>query len=170
MQREGVKRSDRTLGRSLKRLRSVLQEISRMTEVMHGLTRSSRPDSASREWEPLVTEMPADGDVVVYFELPGVEREDIDLSLWGDSLVVSGVRKDLPSFKNVTVEDIASGKFKPGPVRYAPFKSEFRLPKHVEEEEVEATFGAGILQVWIAGAAESRARRIHIRGKRQAHS
>ena len=172
MQREGVKRTDRALGKPLKRLRSVLQEMSRMMDVVHdgaGYSSGAHPGSASREWRPLVTEMPADGDIVVYFELPGVECEDIDLSLWGDSLVVSGIRKDLPSFKNVTVEDITSENLKLGPVQYAPFKRELRLPSHVEEEEIEATFGAGLLQVRVSGAAESRTRSIHIRGKRQSH-
>jgi HSP20 family protein len=181
MQREGAKgarRSGYVLGGPLRQFWSVMQEMSRMLEVAHGA--EARPGSGvtnvtgvanvadvAREWEPRVTEMPVDGDIVMYFELPGVEREDVDLALYGDSLMVSGVKKDLPSLENVTVEDFASGDLDLGPVHYSPFKRTVQLPSLIEEEDIEAAFGAGLLQVRLTGAAESRSRRIHVRGGRR---
>lgn len=171
MKRESIRRSDYALGRSLRQFWGVMQEMSRMLEAAHGADANpgSRDTDATREWEPLVTEMPAGNDLMLYFELPGVEREDIDLSLYGNSLIASGVRKDLPSFENITVEDFASGNLDLGPVRHSPFKRSVELPMSVEEEDVDAAFGAGLLQVRVADAAENRSRRIHIRNRRRPH-
>lgn len=168
MQREGARRSDYVLGRSLRQFWSVMQEMSRMLEAAHGAEASpgSQHRDGTRPWEPVVTEMPAGDDLVMYFELPGVERENIDLSLRGDSLVLSGVRKEIPSFENVTVEDIVSGEFEAGPVQRSPFERTVELPKPVDEEDIEATFGAGLLQVRVAGVAEERLRSIRVRGGR----
>lgn len=173
MQREGIRRSEYTLGRSLRQVWGVVQEMSRMLEAAHGT--DANPGSlnqphrdGTRPWEPLVSEMPAGDDLVMYFELPGVEREDVDLSLYGDSLVVSGVRKEIPSFENVTVEDFVSGDLHHlGLVQCSPFKSAVELPSSVEEEDVEAVFGAGLLQVRISGAMKPRSRLIHVRGGRR---
>lgn len=168
MQRERTQRSDYTLGRSLRQFWSVMQEMSRMLEVAHGA--DVRPGSPHRDgtrpWEPVVAKMPAGEDLVLYFELPGVEREDVDLALHGNSLVLSGVRKEIPSFENVTVEEIVSGEFEAGPVQHSSFTRTIELPKLAGEEDIEATFGAGLLQVRVAGVAEDRPRRIRVRGRR----
>lgn len=175
MQREGIRRSEYVLGRSLRRLWGLMREMSRMLEAAHSIGNNSASGSAmanysaiaNYEWEPLVTEMPAGEALVIYFELPGVERQDIDLSLYGNSIVLSGIRKELPSLRNVTVEEIASGGLDPGSVRYLPFKRSVELPKAVSEEDVEAVFGAGLLQVRVAEAVEDGTRRIHIRGRKR---
>lgn len=169
MQREDARRSDYVLGRSLRQFWSVMREMSRMLEAAHGAEAvpGSPHRDGTRPWEPVVTEMPAGEDLVLYFELPGVEREDMDLSLRGNSLVLSGVRKEIPSFENVTVEDIVSGEFEAGPVQRSPFGRTVELPKYVEEDDIEATFGAGLLQVRIAGVAEERPSRIRVRRGRR---
>lgn len=166
---EGTKaqrRSGRVFGRSLRQFWSVMQQMSRMLDAVHGA--EAKPNyptaEAARDWEPRATEMPVDNDIVMYFELPGVEREDVDLALHGDTLIVSGVRKDLPSLDNVTVEDFVSGNLELGPVDYSPFKGSVQVPSFVNEEDVEAAFGAELLQVRLLGAAENRSRRIHVRG------
>lgn len=171
----GRTESEYVLGRSLRRLWGLMREMSRMLEAAHSTGNNSvsrsavvnYSDIASYEWEPLVTEMPAGEDLLLYFELPGVERQDIDLSLCGNSLVLSGLRKDLPSFRNITVEQIAYGGRDPGSVSYLPFKRSVDLPKAVSEEDVEAVFGAGLLQVRVADAVENITRRIHIRGRKR---
>lgn len=168
MQRESIERSEHGLGRPLRQFWGVMQEMSRMLEVAHGM--DANPGSRSHEWidewSPRMSEMPGGGDLLLYFELPGVEREDVDLSLYGRSLVVSGVKKEFPSFESVTVEDFVSGSPEIGPVEYSPFKRVVELPRPAEEDEVEAGFGAGILQVRVAQAAEHRSQRIHVRGGR----
>ncbi|WP_047863968.1 Hsp20/alpha crystallin family protein [Rubrobacter aplysinae] len=167
--RGNTSKSGYTLGRPLRQVWGVLQEMSRMLEMAHSADArpGSRRPRVARHWEPVVTEMPAGGDLLVYFELPDVEHEDIDLTLHGNSIVVSGVRKELPSLENVTVEDFVSGNLNLGPVQDSPFKSSVELPGTATEDDVEAAFGAGLLQVRVVGAAEDRSRRIHVRGAKK---
>lgn len=169
MHGEGAKvdrRSGHVFGRSLRQFWGVMQEMSRMLDTVHGAEAKPghRVADIAHYWEPRLTDTPAEGDIVMYFELPGVEREDLDLALHGNTLVVSGVRKDLPSLDNVTVEDFVSGDLELGPVSYSLFKGSVQVPSFVDEEDVEAAFGADLLQVRLVGAAENRSRRIHIRG------
>lgn len=170
-QRQGTRRTAHKFGGSLRQVWGVMQEMSRMLEAAHSaeVRPAARDNGATRHWEPLVTEMPAGDDLIVYFELPDVEREDIDLALHGNSIVVSGVRKDLPSLEHVTVEDFASGDLDLGPVEQSLFKRSVDLPGPAAEEEVEAAFGAGLLQVRVVRAGNS-SRRIHIRGGRKHRS
>lgn len=143
-----------------------------MMETAHGLDASPGSRGKPHEWEPVVSEMPADEGLLLYFELPGVEREDVDLSIYGRKLVVSGVKKEI---EVPEAEELINGPSLPGvpglgSLRNSPFKREVELPRYVEEEEVEATFGAGILQIRIAETAGQRSSRIHIRGKRYPRS
>ena len=168
MQRKGIEKVDHGLGKSLRQFWGLMQEMSRMMETAHGLDASPGSRGKPYEWEPIVSEMPADDGLSLYFELPGVEREDVDLSICGRKLVVSGVKKEI---EVPEAEELINGTSRPsasglGSLRHSPFKREVELPHYVEEEEIEATFGAGILQIRIAETAGQRSRRIHIRGKR----
>lgn len=171
-QRGNARRPEHTLGRSLRQVWGVVQEMSRMLDTAHGMdvTPGAHDSRRPRYWEPVVTEMPAGEDLILYFELPGVEREDVDLALHGNSVVVSGVKKDVPSLENVTVEDFVAGDLNLGPVQQSTFKRSVELPSPVTEEEVEAAFGAGLLQVRAVGASENCSRRIHIRGSKKPRS
>jgi len=164
-QREITGKSDNVLARSLRQFWGVMREMSRMLDTVHGL--DTRPGAYLGEWEPTLTRMPAGDDLVMYFELPDVEAEDFELHLDGRFLVVSGVKRELPSLDNATVEDVASGSPRFGTVRYRPFRRAVELPRDVGARELEAVFGAGLLQVRAAGAAENGSRRIHLRDGRR---
>lgn len=168
MQRKGIENVDHGLGKSLRQFWGLMQEMSRMMETAHGLDASPGSRGEQYEWEPVVSEMPADDGLLLYFELPGVEREDVDLSICGRELVVSGIKKEIevPEAEELINGPSRAGVSGLGSLRNSPFKREVELPRYVEEEEVEATFGAGILQIRIAETAGRRSRRIHIRGKR----
>jgi HSP20 family protein len=170
--RENSSGSSYTLGKSLRRVWSVMQEMSRMMDMAHGAEALPVQQDmyATQHWEPVATQMPAGDDLMVYLELPGVEYEDIDLTLHGSYILVSGVRKEIPSLKNVTVEDFVSGNLDLGPVKNSSFKSRIELPRPVAEEDVEAAFGAELLQIRVADAAENRPRQIHIRAAKKPRS
>ena len=75
MQRKGIENVDHGLGKSLRQFWGLMQEMSRMMETAHGLDASPGSRGEQYEWEPVVSEMPADDGLLLYFELPGVERE-----------------------------------------------------------------------------------------------
>ena len=75
------------------------------------------------EREPLVDIMEEDADVVVVAELPGVERDDIELHMTRDELVIS---VDAPKRR---------------------FHKELRLPARVEPDSAQNSYKNGVLEV-----------------------
>ncbi len=88
-------------------------------------------------------------------ELPGFVPEDIDISVVGDTLTVSGHREP---------EDVGEG------ARYhrrergcGRFTRSFQLPFQVDGDAVDATFERGVLRVTLPRAEEDKPRRIEVK-------
>jgi HSP20 family protein len=88
-------------------------------------------------------EMRADGsDVLITFELPGVDVEnDVDIEVADGRLTVSGQRRDR------TEERDEAGKVLVRELRYGSFRRDFALPEGVTAEQVDATYDQGLLHV-----------------------
>lgn len=84
-------------------------------------------------------------DALVRLELPGLDVEkDVTVEVERNALVVKGERRDERSedFKGRVLHE----------VRYGSFRRTFRLPSHVTESDVSASYDAGVLTVRITGA------------------
>jgi HSP20 family protein len=89
----------------------------------------------------------------VRFELPGMERGDIELYIDRRELVVRGDR----TFPN------AGGRvYQQVEMDYGPFERHVRLMVDVDPDSSSATYEAGILEVRLALSERERARRIQI--------
>lgn len=94
-------------------------------------------------------------------ELPGVHPEDLDLTVENRVLTVSGEKRS-----QWTDEDQAGGRLFER--RYGRIERSFRLPDTADPDEVNASFDNGVLHVTVGKRAESKARRIEIRGASEA--
>jgi HSP20 family protein len=91
-------------------------------------------------------------------ELPGLSREDVELSIAGDTLVVCGHKAE-------ESED-ASATYRVSERRYGRFERAFPLPPDVDRGRIEAKFRDGLLKITLPKnrtAAPQRAR-IEIKG------
>ncbi len=94
--------------------------------------------------------------VVVEAELPGVQQEQIEISVVGNELTLKVERPELEK-EGVTFHrrERPSGSF----VRVV------RLPTEVEANRVEAEFRNGVLTVTLPKAESARPRKIHVTTK-----
>ena len=95
---------------------------------------------------------------VLTLELPGLAREDVEVALEGDMLVVSGHKAE--------ESDDASAAYRVSERRFGRFERAFPLPADVEAGRIEAQFRDGVLKVTLpktAAAAQAKSR-IEIRG------
>lgn len=116
-------------------------------------------DDWSKGFRP-AAEIAKDGDdAVLRLELPGVDVEqDVNVEVENGRLVIHGERRDERTEEKDgrTLSE----------VRYGSFRRSFRLPTHVTGDAVAASYDAGVLTVWVAGAYKGEgAQRIAIDSK-----
>ena len=134
-----------------------ISEANRMRE--HWMTSY---DSAARErthadaWVP-ITDIYANsgGDLIIRCELAGVPRDSLDITYSNGVLSISGERKDQP--ENVT--------YYAHERHYGNFRRSMTLPEGVGDEDVNAAFEDGMLEVLVKGGAKAQdSSRIEIGG------
>jgi len=88
-------------------------------------------------------------------ELPGVKPDDIDISVVGDTLTLSGTRQ---------VEDVdEETTFHRRERGFGKFTRSFQLPFHVDSGKVEARFDKGVLHVSLPYAEEDKPKKIAVK-------
>jgi HSP20 family protein len=92
---------------------------------------------------------------VVTAELPGVNLEDINISVEDDTLTLRGDRQREELEEGVTYHRRER--------RFGSFLRTFQLPFRVDADKVDATLKNGVLSVSLPRAEEDKPRRIVIR-------
>lgn len=92
--------------------------------------------------------------VVVRLELPGLEREDLDVEVEDDRLVVSGEKRFL--------EEQGEGAWRLVQCAYGSFTRVVPLPVPVRSAGAKASYHDGVLRVEMPKATPGRSRRVLI--------
>lgn len=118
------------------------------------LARSLR---SAYEWAPDIDVFEKDGKIVVRADLPGIKREDIDVSVQDDTLVVRGHREEEKEIRDETYygSERATGKF---------YRA-VGLPTGVDPDEIEASYKDGVLQVSVPKDSEQESQKVQIKVK-----
>jgi HSP20 family protein len=93
-------------------------------------------------------------NLMLKLEVPGVNEEDLNVSVENNTLSVSGERKLEKEEKEENFHRIER--------RYGSFTRTFRLPTTVDPEKVEAAYDKGVLKVTLAKRAEAKPKQIKI--------
>jgi HSP20 family protein len=114
-----------------------------------------RPMITRREgWLPDMDVLEQEGKLVVRMDLPGIKREDVDVAIEGDMLVVSGQRTEEKETKE---EDYYCAERSSGSFRRA-----VRLPEGAKSEEIEATYKDGVLEVRVPRPAAPEPKKLKV--------
>lgn len=130
------------------------REVNRVFDQMFGAGPTARPGA----FAPSLEMQEADGTVVVTAELPGMEEADVELSVEGDILTISGEKKQ------ERTEEKAG--FHLSERSYGTFRRSLRLPFAADPAKAAATFEKGVLRVTLPRPPEAQAtvKRIPIGG------
>ena len=88
------------------------------------------------------------------FDIPGVNKEDIDIELHGNRLSVSGERK-------TESEDERQGYYRTER-SFGKFQRSFQLPEGFDGDKVEADYKDGILELKVGKQPELKPRKIKL--------
>ncbi len=106
-------------------------------------------------WTPAVDIFENDNhDLVLKAELPGMSREDIEVSVENSTLVLKGARQFEAEVKDEQYRRIER--------RYGTFHRSFNLPNTVDAAKVSAEFKDGVLTVKLPFREEARLRTINV--------
>jgi HSP20 family protein len=134
-------------------------QMNRMfNEMLGNVTRSpGRQLEGATEWAPAVDATEKNGNLIIRAELAGVKPEDVDISLHGNVLTISGERK--------AEQEEERGGYYIRERSYGSFSRSFTLPQGTDESKVRARYEHGVLEVTVEGAAVvEEPKRIHIEG------
>jgi HSP20 family protein len=135
------------------RLTNLRDEIDRLFEVpLAELARSSQLLSG---WTPAFDVYEDKDNFYVRAELPGMRKEDIDLSMHNGSLSISGERKS--DDKLMEAEVYRAERF------FGRFQRTITLPTQVAVEKIKAQYKDGVLSVTLPKAEEAKPKHIDVK-------
>ena len=112
------------------------------------------PNIFGRKTFPRVNMRETENALVVECEIPGVAREDLDISIENDVLTIRGERK--------TPGDRKPDDYARRERGFGPFERRVDLPAHVDVEGVKAACANGLLEVTLPRHPESKPRKIDV--------
>ena len=113
-----------------------------------------RGEAANGEWAPAMDVSERDGEVVVKAEIPGMNREDIRVSVKEDVLTISGEKKREEREEGENWHRVER--------TYGSFKRVLTLPS-VDSEKIEATYRDGVLEIRLPKHESAKPREIPIK-------
>jgi HSP20 family protein len=112
-----------------------------------------RADQHFTGWSPALDLYETGDHFVAVVELPGMRKDDIDISLHDGTLTISGERK----------RDNNNGETAQRTERYVgTFRRSIALPTRVDANKVSATYQDGILKVTLPKAEEAKPKQIQV--------
>ena len=112
---------------------------------------ASERSTASGRFTPRIAVKDTDGEIVVDAELPGMSRDDINVEIDQDRLIITGERKETKG------SDEEGAQW--SEIVYGSFHREIPLPTTVEMETSKALFRDGMLEVHLPKTESEKTRR-----------
>ncbi|MBO0790439.1 MAG: Hsp20/alpha crystallin family protein [Ktedonobacteraceae bacterium] len=109
----------------------------------------------SKTWRPLADILESATMMTVKIELAGMQEEDIEVTLYEDALVISGVRHDDHALQENLYYHEAQ-------IRYGPFRVEVFITSPIDRDEVTARYENGFLTVDLPKLPASQPERVRI--------
>ena len=143
-----VRRADGTptMWRPFRGFDDIYSEFDRLVQSLVGGAGSDGP------WLPAADVSETEGAYVVEIELPGVHREDIDVELDGNELVVTGEVKEAKR----------EGLLRRRTRRVGNFEYRVTLPGDFKADGVEASLAHGVLTVQVPKAQTTKHSKIEV--------
>lgn len=123
-------------------------------EFFTGLRPAGHEDMSVTRWTPAADIKETEDALFVCVDLPGLLKEDIDISLESGVLTVSGERRFTKDDSKETYHRLE--RFR------GQFQRSFRLPRNIDRGEVKASFIDGLLTLELPKTEDAKPRQIEI--------
>ena len=136
----------------VEQLSTLREEINRLFDSPFGeLTRRMELFNG---WAPALDLYEEKDNLIVTAELPGMKREEINISVHDGTLTISGERKYAE--QNQNTEPYRSERF------FGRFHRTLSLPKPVQSDKAKASYRDGVLTVTLPKTEEAKPKQIEV--------
>jgi HSP20 family protein len=115
-----------------------------------------RMPALEREYFAPMEVFERDGQTVVKLELPGVELENIDISLTNGLLTIKGEKKH--------EEEVTEGDYYRSERTYGSFRRTLAVPAGIDGSKISATYEGGVLELMLP-AGETQEHKVEVTAK-----
>ena len=110
-------------------------------KIFNGINTYESTKSYNSIWEPAYDIHEDDKNYYLSFDLPGIGKDTIDISISNDMLIVSGSRKSESNYND------NYSRF--NSIQYGDFQKSFNLPENVNKDKINAKMKDGVLTMTI---------------------
>jgi HSP20 family protein len=108
----------------------------------------------SEDLVPVVDIFEEKGDIVLKAEIPGMNKDDIDITLTEDSITISGEKS--------SSEEIKKTDYYRSETSYGSFSRTFMLPSDVQMNKVTSKYNDGILEIRMPKSEEAKKKEVKL--------
>jgi HSP20 family protein len=141
--------------------RSLTTTLDRMMTLNRALDEafagSTNGNAATRVWVPAIDLVEKKDAYVIRAELPGVDRENIDISFEKNVLTISGQKNALIEAGSEELRVFAAERVS------GTFSRSLRMPDYIDGEKIGAEYKDGVLTVTIPKAEIAQPRKIEVK-------
>ncbi|MFB6355972.1 MAG: Hsp20/alpha crystallin family protein [bacterium] len=134
----------------------LLKDLDRQLNQLFPWEDDDNTETAMTTWSPKVDVYEEDDNLVFELEAPGVDKDDIDVSIEDNRLTIKGERREEKEVGGDERDYYRSERF------FGSFQRSFALPDKVDVEDIDARYDNGVLTVSLPKASEARKTTIEI--------
>jgi HSP20 family protein len=108
----------------------------------------------TNEWAPALDFEEGDKELTLRVEVPGVDPKDIDISVSGDVLTISGEKK--------LEKEKGKGKARRTECYYGSFQRSVPLPTSADPAKIEAEYAKGVLTIHVGKAEGEEPKKVAV--------
>ena len=114
-------------------------------------------ESAYSSWMPAIDILERENDFNIKIELPGVDKNDVKITVQNDVLTIKGEKKQEGEKKSENYHYVER--------RYGSFQRSFTLPSSVDGAKIDASYENGVLNIIVPKIEEVKPKEIEVKIK-----
>jgi HSP20 family protein len=129
---------------------SLRDDMDRFFETFFG----QHPEDREGFWTPILDIEESNGNIVVKAEIPGMEKDEIKVSVRNNMLSISGERKQEIETKDKTFHRIECS--------YGKFSRTITLPSEIDADKIKAAYKDGVLNIVLPKPESMKPKQIEV--------
>jgi len=125
-----------------------------MSRLMNTFTGDGGNGTSQRSWVPALDVWETEGEIVYALDLPGIPEDDISVEFEDGALTVAAQRE--------RKEELSEDQLYRFERRFGTYSRTFGLPQGVTEDQINADYKNGVLEIHVAKPEQPKPRRIQI--------